>query len=74
MLLLDLFLVHCFNSIKVRVKPHYVPWNKDRYSFQFHKGTSKTFYAYVKSLTETGFNSIKVRVKQGHLTHESAYD
>ena len=54
----------CFNSIKVRVKRQQRFVIRKIVWFQFHKGTSKTADLTGTEEHETGFNSIKVRVKQ----------
>ena len=53
-----------FNSIKVRLK-HLLEYDqKQRCTFQFHKGTIKTCCSSAHLLYLRDFNSIKVRLKR----------
>ena len=54
-----------FNSIKVRLEPASFSAPQAVSTFQFHKGTIRTFSAsWFRTLTYSHFNSIKVRLER----------
>ena len=70
MLVVTLYLVTYFNSIKVRLRPPVATVDFVVAQFQFHKGSIKTLILLSCGCRLTDFNSIKVRLR--HLTDGSA--
>ena len=63
-----------FNSIKVQLKQERVLHGKNRFEFQFHKGTIKTGRTLARlSASAYNFNSIKVQLKHKNRMEYQVY-